>query len=172
MAAFLAVTAQNTADFTTLTENLNYRSDQLLALFPFSFNAEQAASYAGNPEGIANHLYANKFGNGDEASGDGWRYRGRGLVQIAGRDLYRRAGQPLGIDLVNDPDLLADPTVAARQALNDWQSCKCSAISDSGGITAIWRYVNGSSQVGLSTVKRRYDTYLQQLRAAQTPGSN
>lgn len=85
-----------------ISENLNYSADGLRATFPKYFNAAQAAAYARQPERIANRAYANRMGNGDEASGDGWRYRGRGLVQITGRDNYAKYG------IADDPDLALD----------------------------------------------------------------
>ena len=86
-----------------VSENLNYSAAGLQATFPKYFNSKQAAVYARQPQRIANRAYANRMGNRDEASGDGWRYRGRGLVQITGRDNYAKYG------IVDDPDMALDP---------------------------------------------------------------
>lgn len=86
-----------------ISENLSYSAAGLRATFPKYFNIEQAAAYSRQPRRIANHAYANRMGNGDEASDDGWRYRGRGLVQITGRDNYAKYG------IIDDPDRALDP---------------------------------------------------------------
>ncbi len=86
-------------------ENLNYSAKRLLEVFPNRFTAATAGSYAHQPEKIANKIYANRIGNGDEASGDGWKYRGRGLPQLTGRANYKKFGDLLHIDLVGTPDL-------------------------------------------------------------------
>jgi putative chitinase len=98
-------------------ENLNYRAEGLLATFPKYFTPATAAAYAHQPERIANHVYANRMGNGADASGDGWRYRGRGLPQITGRDNYAKATAVLkalgfDVDLVKDPELACRPDLA------------------------------------------------------------
>lgn len=95
-----------------VTENLNYSARGLLATFPNRFSADEAKAYARQPEKIANRVYANRMGNGDETSGDGWRFRGRGLVQITGRRNYRC----FGIERV--PDKALDPAIATRILIN------------------------------------------------------
>ena len=88
LAAFLAQTAHESAGFTAVRENLNYSAQGLMKTWPARFNQTTAAAYARQPEKIANKVYANRMGNGDEASGDGWRYRGRGLIQFTGKANY------------------------------------------------------------------------------------
>ncbi len=89
VAAFLAQCAHESGNFKFLTENLNYRWESLRKVFPRYFPTDELAQqYARQPEKIANRVYANRMGNGDEASGDGWRYRGRGLIQLTGKDNY------------------------------------------------------------------------------------
>ena len=95
-----------------VTENLNYSARGLLATFPNRFSADEAKAYARQPEKIANRVYAGRMGNGEEAGGDGWRFRGRGLVQITGRRNYRSFG------IESAPDKALDPIVATRILIN------------------------------------------------------
>lgn len=95
-------------------ENLNYSAERLRQVWPRRFTVAKAAEYAGKPAAIANLVYGTRMGNGDEAGGDGWRYRGRGDVQITGRDTYRRMGKRLGVDLEAEPTLAKVPGIAAR----------------------------------------------------------
>ena len=95
-------------------ENLNYRADQLLKTFKTHFSAADAKAYAKKPQAIANRAYANRMGNGNEASGDGWKYRGRGYAQITGKDNNQKFSLILGIDLVGNPDLAKQSDVAAK----------------------------------------------------------
>lgn len=105
-AAFIATVNHESNKFTQLAENLFYSSEGLLKTFPKYFTAEQAIQYQKKPQAIANRVYANRMGNGNEASGDGWRYRGKSLIQITGKDNHRTCGDALGIDLINNPLLL------------------------------------------------------------------
>lgn len=116
IAAFLAHCGHESQRLTRVAENLNYGAPGLLATFPKYFNEKQADQYARRPEAIANRVYANRMGNGDEASGDGWRYRGKGLIQVTGKDNHRACGEALRQDLVAGPDLLLAPVFAARSA--------------------------------------------------------
>jgi putative chitinase len=100
--------------FVPIVENLNYPAQGLLKTFPKYFTPAQANAYARQPQKIANRAYANRNGNGNEASGDGWKYRGRGFVQITGRANYGKFATILGIDLVGNPDLALSDDVAAK----------------------------------------------------------
>lgn len=119
-AAYVLATAfhETGATMAPIEENLNYSATGLRATWPRVFhphgNDGIAEKYARKPEAIANAAYKNRMGNGDEASGDGWRYRGRGFVQITGRDNYRRLGALIGVDLEAEPDLALDPDNAAK----------------------------------------------------------
>jgi predicted chitinase len=101
-------------DYLPVSENLYYSAIRLTKVFPAYFTPQSALAYQNEPEKIANRVYANRMGNGNEKSGDGWRYRGRGYIQLTGKDNYRLYGQILGLDLLNNPDLALDPTVAAQ----------------------------------------------------------
>jgi putative chitinase len=112
--AYMLATTYHETDNTmcAISENLNYSAAGLLATFPKYFTVEQATAYARQPQRIANRAYANRMGNGSETSGDGWRYRGRGLVQITGRDNYVKYG------IADDPDKALDPAKAIQILLD------------------------------------------------------
>jgi putative chitinase len=141
-----------TAGFTALEENLNYRDPQRLdAVFSAVRGIDDAkALIARGPEAIANRVYANRLGNGDEASGDGWRYRGSGYKQLTGRSNYREIGAIVGLDLEDQPDLARDPFVAARVAFAFWDARGCSPLADAGDLEGITARVNGPAKLGLS----------------------
>jgi putative chitinase len=131
-AQFLAHVAHESDECRRLTENLRYTAARLCQVWPKRFRTlDGAAAYANNPEKLANFVYANRMGNGDEASGDGWRYRGRGLMQITGRANYRECANALGLLLVNRPELLEQPVPAALAAAWFWESRGCNALADS-----------------------------------------
>lgn len=130
-AAFLAQMGHESAQFNTLEENLNYSAVGLKKTFPKYFPSDALANqYARKPQMIANRVYANRIGNGSEASGDGWKFRGRGLVQLTGRSNYRDAGKALGLDLENQPDLLTSPETAAMAAGWFWRSRGLNPLAD------------------------------------------
>lgn len=108
LAHFLAQCAHESGNFQFVRENLNYSADSLLKVFPRYFKDKLTADkYARKPEAIANRVYANRIGNGDEASGDGYRFRGRGYIQLTGRDNYKSFGEYIGQDVVSNPDAVA-----------------------------------------------------------------
>jgi len=143
-AAFLATLAVESGELRLMVENLNYSAQRLLQVFPKYFKtAAQANEYGRQPEKIANRVYASRMGNGDEASGDGWRYRGRGVIQITGRSNYRTHGRSVGVDIESNPDLAADPVVAFRIAGAFWQSNNCNRLADQPNFGATQKAVNG-----------------------------
>ncbi len=165
-AAWLAQVAHESAGFERLVENLNYtRADRILSTWPSRFaDANDAAACVRQPEALANRVYAGRLGNGDRRSGDGWRYRGRGLIQITGRDNYARCsiglyGYPTR--LLNEPDLLAQPGQAAYSAGWYWHAHNLNALADVGDHHAITRAING----GLIGYKDRL-AWLDRARAA------
>jgi len=130
-AAFLAQIAHESNGLRSLSENLNYSAAGLMNTWPNRFpTVAVAQQYARNPEKIANYVYALRLGNGDEDSGDGWRYRGRGLIQLTGRGNYRAAGTALGLPLENDPDQLAQPGAATLSAAWFWKSHGLNELAD------------------------------------------
>lgn len=155
-AAFIAQCAHECGNFKVLEENLNYRADTLMKLWPRRFPTRDVADqYARNPKKIANLVYANRMGNRDEASGDGYRFRGRGCIQLTGSANYFHAGQSLGVDLIMDPDQVATPTYAALTAGWFWQTHECNLIANAGDIKALTKKINGG-YIGLEDRMQRY----------------
>lgn len=145
-AHFLAQCAHESAGFTRFTENLNYGADRLLVVFPKYFkNIADALPFDRKPENIANRVYANRNGNGDEASGDGFRFCGRGMIQITGRANYTKASQALyaGPLLATSPELVEQPFDAALTAAWFWGANNLNALADADDLEAITRKVNG-----------------------------
>ena len=126
--AFIGQCGHECGNFKVLTENLNYRAATLMKLWPKRFpTLEIANQYAGQPSKIANKVYCDRMGNRDEASGDGWRFRGRGAIQLTGSSAYYNAGKALGVDFWADPDLVATPKYAALTAGWFWSPPQCPA---------------------------------------------
>jgi putative chitinase len=176
VAAWIAQCAHESAGFKTLTENLNYSADTMAVVWPGRFavmgpdkkpvkvkGKNQPNKFAlalhRQPEAIANTVYANRMANGNIESGDGWRYRGRGLKQLTGKDNYTRCGQALGMDLVGNPDLLLTPEGASLSAAWFWSTNKCGPIADSGDFVALTKKINGGT-IGLEDRQRRYKAVL------------
>ena len=146
-AAFLAQLAHESAELRRTQENLNYSWERLRKVFPRYFRTDpEAQAYDRQPERIANRIYANRMLNGDETSGDGWRFRGRGPIQVTGRENYRKSGQALGIGLESDPDRLLDPAIGCMAAAWYWHSRGLNSLADSDDENAfreITRRING-----------------------------
>ncbi len=143
LAAFLAQIGHESGNFVHLEENLNYSASGLIATWPHRFTEELALAVAHKPESIANIVYADRMGNGPAASGDGWRYRGRGLLQITGRDAYHACGYGLGMDLVADPERVMEPPTAAMSAAWEWNRGRLNILADAGAFERITRIING-----------------------------
>ncbi len=150
-AAFLAQVSVESAHLERLIESLDYSPQGLLAEWPTHFSPDLArqlgrtADHPADQERIANIAYASRFGNGDEASGDGWLYRGRGLIQLSFHDNYEAAGHALGLDLVRHPELLLLPINAAAAAGWYWWSRDCNQLADDGDFTRITVRINGGT---------------------------
>jgi putative chitinase len=148
IAAFLAQLGHESSSFSRFIENLNYSADGLRATFPkYIKTAAEAAAYARKPEKIANRVYANRIGNGSESSGDGWKYRGRGPIQLTGKANYtqftRDVGSKFGVDFVRNPDLVADPVWGFRAAAWYWNTRGLNALADRGEFDEITYRING-----------------------------
>lgn len=149
ISAFLAQVAHESGLFTRRTENLNYSAERLLQVFPKYFTtAALAAKYGRKPELIANRVYANRMGNGGEASGDGWRYRGRGYIQLTGRDNYAACDKALGAGLLASPEKLETVEMSALSAAWYWNKRGCNKLADEGRFTDICKVINGG-RIGL-----------------------
>lgn len=143
-AAFIGQCGHECGNFRVLEENLNYKAATLMKLWSKRFpTLEIANQYAGNPKKIANMVYANRMGNRDEASGDGYRFRGRGCIQTTGHANYFHAGQAIGVDFVMDPDLVANPKFAALTAGFFWSTHGLNALADAKDHRAITKRING-----------------------------
>ena len=151
VAAFLAQTMFESGYFHTLTENLNYSAAGLLAIFSTHFTADDAQHYQHNPAAIANRAYANRNGNGTEASGDGWLFCGRGLIQTTGRANYTAFSVALGMSLANVPAYLMTKEGAAMSAAWFWDKHNLNELADTNQFTAITHAING----GLSGLAQR-----------------
>jgi putative chitinase len=131
LAAFLAQIAHESAELTRLEENLSYSATRIMAVWPGRFpTLGSAQPFERAPEALANRVYASRLGNGDGASGDGWRFRGRGLLQITGRGNYRTAAQALLLPLEGEPERLATPDVATLSAAHFWHSRGLNELAD------------------------------------------
>lgn len=149
-AAFIGQCGHECGNFRILEENLNYRAEALMKLWPKRFPTRDVAEpYARNPKKIANKVYANRMGNRDEASGDGYRFRGRGCIQLTGHANYFHAGSALDVDFVMEPDLVATPKYAAMTAGWFWSTHKCNALADAKDWTGLTRKINGGT-IGLA----------------------
>lgn len=143
VAAFLAQVGHESGQLRTLVENLNYSAEGLIRTWPKRFNLLTATSAARKPEQIANIVYASRLGNGPAVTGDGWKYRGRGLIQVTGWVNYQACGSALSLDLLTKPELLEQPIYAALSAAWFWSSNGLSELADAGRFEAITRKVNG-----------------------------
>lgn len=162
MAMFLAQTAHESANFSAVEENLNYAAKALMAFWPKRF-AGVADQYARKPEMIANRAYCDRMGNGNEASGEGYAYRGRGLIQLTGKDNYRHCGDALGIDLLSNPDQVAHNPVAVLSAGWFWDTRKLNAVSDTGDVERATKLINGGT-IGLKERGEHFHHILQVLQ--------
>lgn len=138
---FMAQVDWESAHFRRLLENLNYSADRIAVIWPRL--ASRAQELAHNPERLANAAYGGRLGNGPEASGDGWRFAGKGLIQLTGRGNYRRFGMEAS------PDLVAQPEGASATAVAFWNAARCNAHADADDVVAVTRAINGPAMDGL-----------------------
>lgn len=164
-AMFLAQFGHETAGFSRTVEGLSYSVEALMRTWPTRFpTVEAAEGYARAPERLANYVYAGRMGNGDEASGDGWRYRGRGVPMLTGRSNYAAAGAALGLDLVALPDLLLQPLHGSRCAGWFWRTRGCNAPAEAGDVEKVTRMINGGL-IGIEDRRARWLRARAALRA-------
>lgn len=165
VAAFVAQCAHESGNFRTLKENLNYRAVTLRKLFSKYFPTDEiAAAYAGKQELIANKIYASRMGNGDESSGDGFRYCGRGLIQLTGKTNYQNFADSLEMDVEDVPAYLATFEGAAQSACWFWETNNLNRFADVGDIKGLTKAINGG-YIGLDDRVKHYEHALHVLGA-------
>jgi len=156
VAAFLAQTAHESGGYTALKENLNYRAVTLRKVFPKYFpNDDIANAYAQKPEMIANRVYGGRMGNGDEHSGDGFKYCGRGLIQLTGKDNYTRFAQSIETPVEEVPEFLGTFEGAIQSGCWFWESNNLNQFADSGDILTMTKRINGGT-IGLEDRQKHY----------------
>ncbi|CAB5221292.1 COG3179 Predicted chitinase [uncultured Caudovirales phage] len=148
LAHFLAQTAHESGGFRVVEENLNYSADGLMKIFPKYFRDKDPNEYARKPEKIANVVYASRMGNGDTASGDGYRFRGRGLIQLTGKNNYSGFATDSGINVDEAVAYLATPSGAVESAAWFWNKNGLNTLADKDDVTAVTKRINGGT-IGL-----------------------
>ena len=164
LAAFIAQTAHESSSFNVLQENLNYSKDGLRKTFPKYFPDDNTAfRYARQPKWIASRVYGGRMGNGSEQSQEGWKFRGRGLIQVTGKNNYRACSRYLFNDdrLLDDPDLLLTPEFAMASAGWYWEVNNLNKVADSGDFERLTKLING----GTNGLKHRQALYAAAIRA-------
>ena len=163
VAAFLAQTAHESGGYRAIKENLNYKAESLMRVWPRNFpNMEIARAYEKQPEKIANRAYANRMGNGDEASGDGWKFCGRGLIQLTGKDNYTRYAQSLEIGLDEASEHLTTFEGCVQSAAWFWEANNLNQWADSGDMLTLTKRINGGT-LGLDDRIKHYNHALHVL---------
>ena len=156
VAAFLAQTAHESGGYKALKENLNYRAVTLRKVFPKYFPTDELANaYAQKPEMIANRVYGGRMGNGDEHSGDGYRYCGRGLIQLTGKDNYTKFAESIETPVEELPEFLATFEGAIQSACWFWETTNLNQYADNGDILTMTKRINGGT-IGLEDRKHHY----------------
>jgi len=160
MAAFIAQCAHESAQFTVLKENLNYKPMSLRKLFPKYFDTDELAQqYCSKPNkqaAIANRIYANRMGNGDESSGDGYRFSGRGLIQLTGRATWQEFADSIETSLTDLDEYMQSFEGACQSACFFWESRKLNQWADAGDIITLTKKINGGV-IGLEDRKKHYE---------------
>ena len=165
IASFVAQCAHESGSFVFLTENLNYKAESLMKVFPKYFkDMATAKAYEKQPEKIANKIYADRMGNGAEASGDGWRYRGRGLIQLTGKTNYTWFAASLEISPEEAAEYTQTFEGAAQSACWFWETNKLNQFADSGDIVTMTKRINGGT-IGLDDRIKHYEHALHVLGA-------
>lgn len=157
IAGFVAQCGHESQNFKTLEENLNYSAEGLNRTFPKYFirAGRDAQAFHRQPEKIANIVYANRMGNGDTASGDGWKFRGRGVIQLTGKDNYSRFAKYVGKSLDETIEYLKTKQGALESACWFWKTNGLNQIADSGDIVAMTKRINGGT-IGLEDRQKHY----------------
>jgi putative chitinase len=161
VAAFIAQCTHESGGFKRLKENLNYRWESLRRVFPKYFPTDELAQeYAHKQEQIANRVYGSRMGNGDESSGDGFRYCGRGLIQLTGRNNYTKFAESIGMAVEEVPSLLETFEGAVKSACWFWKTNNLNQYADSGDILTMTKRINGGT-IGLEDRIKHYNHALE-----------
>jgi putative chitinase len=156
IAAFIAQCSHESGHFEKLIENLNYGAKGLVMTWPKRFTTPELANkYARQPEAIANFVYSNRLGNGDELSGDGWKYRGRGIIQLTGKYNYQKFADSVGMNLEQVIDYLETKQGATEAACLFWKNNNLNRYADNGDIRGMTKVINGGF-LGLSEREENY----------------
>lgn len=168
MSAWLSQLADESGELTTLEENLHYSAERLMQVYPREFpDMGVAMSYAGQPEKIANRVYSGLFGNGNEQSGDGYRFRGRGPIQITFQANYRACAEALAdTTILEQPDRLMLAAPGAMSAAWFFKSHGCIPLADAGNVDAVSRRINGPGMAGRATREKYFYRALKALQGA------
>jgi putative chitinase len=165
VAAFIAQCAHESGNFRALKENLNYKAESLMRVWPKYFpNMEIAQRYAHNQEMIANRAYGGRMGNGPEESGDGWKFCGRGLIQLTGRSNYQAFADSIETPIEDIPAFLATFEGAVQSACWFWENNNLNQWADKGDILTLTKRINGGT-LGLEDRKKHYEHALHVLGA-------
>jgi putative chitinase len=162
VAMFIAQTAHESGGFTALKENLNYQAKSLTAIWPKRFPPGIAEQYAHHQEAIANRAYCDRMGNGPESSGDGWKFHGRGLIQLTGKSNYVAFAKEIGMDIDECVEYCETPEGAVESACFFWEHHNLNAISDAGDVVKATKTINGGT-LGIEDRTARFHQALQVL---------
>jgi putative chitinase len=143
IAYFMAQCHHESGGFVFVSENLNYKASGLVKVFPKYFNESTARAYEKQPQKIANRVYANRMGNGDEASGEGFKYAGKGIIQLTGKDNYTRFAQSLEISVEDAAEYMKTFEGAAQSACWFWETNNLNKFADAGDLKTMTRVING-----------------------------
>jgi putative chitinase len=157
---FLAQVGHESGGLRTIKENLNYSADRLKVIFPKYFRGVDPSGYAKNPAKIANRVYANRMGNGPEDSGDGYRYCGRGLIQLTGKSNYQAFAQDMGWTLEEATEAMGTEEGACWSAGWFWDSRELNQWADKGDVLTVTKKINGGT-IGLEDRKSHYEAALE-----------
>lgn len=163
-AMFMAQMSHESSGFTRLTENLNYKPARLLIIFPSKFSSleDAQAVVGGGQVAIAERIYGNRKNLGNVHPGDGFSYRGRGIIQLTGRSNYLQAGQAIGVELEASPDKAAELDVAVKAALWYWKSRSISTLAQLGDVEKVTRLINGGT-IGLADRQKEFLAWQRRL---------
>jgi putative chitinase len=162
LAHFLAQTSHESGGFRAIEENLNYKAETLTKIFPKYFHDKDPNDYAKQPEKIANLVYGGRMGNGLAESGDGYRYRGRGLIQLTGHDNYKRFADSLGMTMDEAVEYLGTPEGAVESAAWFWANNGLNEIADTDDVTKVTKRINGGT-IGLAEREAHTEAFKEML---------